>query len=409
MSNSSTSILDPIPPYFGGTPGEDLRLATVEEWKANQSDYFQVLSAIMETEKFQTAAKYCATAIQRYNEFSATVLYLEQQNPPEWNYVEFWEGGASVVDGSYDLASMFLYYDNFTYPGESVTCLADCYTASNGGKGCGSIAVWSQNVGKVSYENYCSMQWNLIDLAFDELKICGAQAIAGGPNYTRSEIVGIFELNLMEQSSCHYDVCQLDNPTEVCPTDKEALRDLYESYSERARIDGKVCGYEPPADGLGGGAIAGIVIGCLVFAAIVHQLIFVYIMKLQRERYKKRFVQTVARNISIAPNPGALDAETLAEEFKRIDTHEDGTISKAEMKAYLNKGQLGEILDVDFEALWSAMDTDNSGDVDAIEFIVFLSGCGDAFDSVYKEQKSMSKEERISYASKRFSLMNHQQ
>ena len=59
MSNSSTSILDPIPPYFGGTPGEDLRLATVEEWKANQSDYFQVLSAIMETEKFQTAAKYC--------------------------------------------------------------------------------------------------------------------------------------------------------------------------------------------------------------------------------------------------------------------------------------------------------------------------------------------------------------
>lgn len=408
MSNSSTSD-DPIPPYFGGTPGEDLRLATVEEWKANQSDYFKLLSSIMETEKFRIAAKYCETAMQRYNESSATVLYLEQQNPPEWTYIDFWDSGASVVDANYDLASMFLYYSNFTEPGESVTCLADCYTASNGGKGCGSIATWFHNVGKVSYENYCSMQWNLIDLAFDELKICGAQAIAGGPNYTRNEIVSIFKLNLMEQSSCHYDVCQLANPTEVCPTDGAALQELFQSYSERARIDGKVCGYEPPADGLSGGAVAGIAIGCVAFAAVVLSWLYDRSIKSQRERYKKRFVQTVARNISIAPNPGALDAETLAEEFKRIDTDGNGNISKAEMKAYLSKGQLGEISDMDFESLWSAIDADNSGDVDAIEFIVFLSGCGDAFDSVYKEQKSMSKEERISYASKRFSLLNQQQ
>ena len=37
------------------------------------------------------------------------------------------------------------------------------------------------------------------------------------------------------------------------------------------------------------------------------------------------------------------------------------------------------------------------------EFIAFLGSCGAEFDSVSKEQKAMSKEEKIKYASQRLS------
>ena len=94
-----------IPPYFGGTEGHALRKSAVEAWEAANSTYYQLLSSIMTTEEYQTAASYCETFIDEYNVVSATVLYLEQQAKPPTTYEEFWGLGASVLDGAYDLAS----------------------------------------------------------------------------------------------------------------------------------------------------------------------------------------------------------------------------------------------------------------------------------------------------------------
>ena len=128
-------------------------------------------------------------------------------------------------------------------------------------------------------------------------------------------------------------------------------------------------------------------------------------LKQQEKRYKKRFVQQVARNITIAPSGGAIPADKLAEEIKHIGDH-NGKIKKQDLKNWMADGKLGEISNSDFEALWAAMDIDGTGEVNAIQFCVFLSGCGDAFDEVYEEQKHMSDDEKAKLASRRLSVLN---
>jgi hypothetical protein len=94
-----------IPPYFGGAEGHALRESAADAWVAESSAYYQLLSSIMTTEMYQTAASYCQTYVDEYNEAAATVLYLEHLTPPSVTYEEFWGLGASVLDGAYDLAS----------------------------------------------------------------------------------------------------------------------------------------------------------------------------------------------------------------------------------------------------------------------------------------------------------------
>jgi hypothetical protein len=91
------------------------------------------------------------------------------------------------------------------------------------------------------------------------------------------------------------------------------------------------------------------------------------------------------------------------EEFQHIDRDKGGTISKAELGAWLKDGKLGEVKDQDFNAMWVALDVDGNGEVDFVEFCTFLSGCGGAFDEVYKEQESLTKEEKLRRAARRLS------
>eukprot|EP00986_Skeletonema_menzelii_P021210 scaffold33659_cov148-Skeletonema_menzelii.AAC.2 len=358
----------------------------------------------MATDAYKIAASYCANFIDHYNEVSAAVMYLEDQAKPVVTYEDFWGLGASVVDGAYDFASQFLYFNNFTAVGNRVSCLADCYVAPDGGEGCAAMADWMPNLGTISPETYCSLQWDLIDQGFNKLKICGAKAIGGSPTLDRSEMVRDFQLETFEQQYCHFDYCQPANPTEACPTEEGGSEKLFKEYKDEARVEGRVCGYAEPIGGLSSGAIAGIVIGCVAAACLVLSLYYVHRLKQQRLRYKKRFVQTVARNVSIAPSPGGMSADKLAAEFKHIDANGDGNISKTEMKDWLQDGKLGEISDTDFDAMWEAI---SGGDdtVNAIEFFVFLSSCGDAFDDVYNEQEKLSKEQRIALASRRLSAI----
>jgi hypothetical protein len=99
-----------------------------------------------------------------------------------------------------------------------------------------------------------------------------------------------------------------------------------------------------------------------------------------------------------------MSADKLAAEFAHIDKNGDGSISKSEMRAWLDGGKLGEISENDFEAMWDAM-SGKDDKVNAIDFFVFLSGCGDAFDEVYKEQSTMTKDQKIAFASNRLSVI----
>lgn len=129
-------------------------------------------------------------------------------------------------------------------------------------------------------------------------------------------------------------------------------------------------------------------------------------LKKQEKRYKTRFVRQVARNISIAPSPGMISADKLTEELKHIGG-EHGRIAKAELKGWLDDKKLGALSDGDFEALWAAMDTEGKGEVDPVEFFVFLSACGPQFEEVYNEQRSMPRKEKIALASRRLSNISY--
>jgi len=285
-----------------------------------------------------------------------------------------------------------------------VTCLADCYCAPGGGKGCASIASYYPNIGTISPDTYCSMQWNLIDQGFNKLKICGAKAIGGGPTTTRADMVSFFQLETMEQVYCNMDYCQPASPDKACPTEENGAEKLFNEYEDLARVEGRVCGYAAPNGGLSAGAVAGIVVGCVAAACLAISLYYLRRLKNQRMRYKRRLVQNVARNVSIAPSPGGISADKLADEFKHIDENGDGSISKTELRTWLQDGKLGEISEGDFDAMWDAM-SGNDDKVNAIEFFVFLSGCGDAFDEVYKEQTTMTKSQKIALASRRLSVI----
>ena len=81
-------------------------------------------------------------------------------------------------------------------------------------------------------------------------------------------------------------------------------------------------------------------------------------------------------------------------------------ITKDELLKWMLDVKLEFISDRDFNALWSAMDIDNTGEVNAIDFFVFLSACGSEFEQVYREQKAMPKQERLKLAARRLSNIN---
>ena len=59
------------------------------------------------------------------------------------------------------------------------------------------------------------------------------------------------------------------------------------------------------------------------------------------------------------------------------------------------------ISEKDFNSLWNAMDIDHCGEVNAVDFIVFLSACGPEFDEVYRETERLPKTEKLKLAARR--------
>jgi hypothetical protein len=161
--------------------------------------------------------------------------------------------------------------------------------------------------------------------------------------------------------------------------------------------------YQEPDAKVNAGAIAGFTVLGVALLALCMHAIYRHQLKIQRRRVQKRFIRGVAQNITIAPTAGGLDADAILNEFKHVDKDKGGTINKEELQVWLQDGKLGEISERDFNVMWVAMDVDGNGSIDFVEFCTFMSGCGDAFDEVYKEQKNISKDEKFQRAAQRLS------
>ncbi|KAL7548956.1 hypothetical protein ACHAWF_014082, partial [Thalassiosira exigua] len=144
--------------------------------------------------------------------------------------------------------------------------------------------------------------------------------------------------------------------------------------------------YKEPVASMNGGGIALIVVLCVAFVSAVFYVIYRHAKSAQKNRYKKRLISAMARNITVMPAAGQLNHEDLKAEFDRIDKDKGGTISKEELWAYITNGHMGTTSEKDFNAMWSVIDLDDSGEVDFVEFIAFLSNCGDQFEEVHDEQ-----------------------
>jgi hypothetical protein len=184
---------------------------------------------------------------------------------------------------------------------------------------------------------------------------------------------------------------------------------MAELYSSNGGT-GEECNYiADPVLGYDGffkpGVVVGIVVGVVALVLLVSTVIYKYKLHQQEQRYKKRFVQQIARNINIGPSPSCIPVDKLAEEVLHIgDQH--GVITKPDLLQWMLDVKLEFISNRDFNALWAAMDPDNQGAVNAIDFFVFLSACGHQFEQVYREQQSMSKTERLKWAARRLSNIN---
>lgn len=173
---------------------------------------------------------------------------------------------------------------------------------------------------------------------------------------------------------------------------------------------GDECDYEAfphetsTATHLSSGAIVGIVVGTVIAVAIPSYIWYVAKLKRQEKRYKRRFVQQIARNISIGPRPGSIPPGKLFEQILHIGKGK-GTINKEDLSNWMLDIKMDFISDRDFEKLWNAIDLHGTGEVDAVEFIVFMSACGPEFERVYREQENMPKSERLKLAARRLSTI----
>jgi hypothetical protein len=120
------------------------------------------------------------------------------------------------------------------------------------------------------------------------------------------------------------------NPKSECPDGNLAT-----FYNNRGG-NGKECGYElyPSQRHLSPGAITGVTLGCLTIVTLLSILLHRLRMRQQEQRYKKRFVQQIARNIEIGPSPGTIAPTKLSDEIMHISKHK-GVIGKEDLRQWL--------------------------------------------------------------------------
>ena len=229
-------------------------------------EYFD---GIFSYEKYKIANKSCKDEIQAFTEISENSCQLENQFNATWNYGDRWlatsnfyislnnfdPNGAVYTDGNYLLAILFDETFNFTIPiMKPQICLADCYTGQswNGENNtCDFLdAIPPEEFNPLNLENfytpqstistqeYCDIDWESIDQAFIELKICAAKAVGDPFLMTLEEYVCFFEYEKLRQKKCSEYYCDPDafddfdtSLEEYCQISPEQLDMIY-SWSQ---------------------------------------------------------------------------------------------------------------------------------------------------------------------------------
>jgi hypothetical protein len=123
------------------------------------------------------------------------------------------------------------------------------------------------------------------------------------------------------------------------------------------------------------------VVGIVLLIAALYAL-HAWRSQQQARRYKTKFAKRIADTINVRVSMRQLQPEALASEFKRIDSEsKDGSISKEALWTFMSSGKAGELSESDFNALFSAIDLDQSGTVDFLEFCTFMGKCSDEYRS----------------------------
>ena len=155
------------------------------------------LQSIQQTnELFAIAEAKCEGYIKAYNIAAGRTCILQQQ----WSsssslsssddnltnnvtYTEFWEGEGANMDGSYTLAAILAYTDDFTSIAKLNLCANDCYVSEAGEPGC----LFGQSVipliGQKSQSHVCYSDWAGMDNAWNELQVCAARAVFNSNNH----------------------------------------------------------------------------------------------------------------------------------------------------------------------------------------------------------------------------------
>ena len=150
--------------------------------------------------------------------------------------------------------------------------------------------------------------------------------------------------------------------------------------------------YIEPDATIKAGPIAGIIVAIFVVVFVGMVLFFQHLLNQQKERYRTVFASRVAETIQLNKTDSKLmlTPEALAKEFQKIDSGltdgGDGVISKEELWTFISSGKAGNSMNrKDFDALFVAMDVDNNGSVDFLEFCNFMSMCGKQFDDARRK------------------------
>ena len=140
--------------------------------------------------------------------------------------------------------------------------------------------------------------------------------------------------------------------------------------------------YQEPDGKVKGSVVGGFTaMGAVIVIGILCVAFFIQLKK-QQERIQRQFAQRVAETIDFHPSGDlVLTPEALRKEFEGIDDNSDGTLSKDELWTFMTSGKAGTMDKKDFEVMFKALDVDNNGTIDFLEFCTFLTACGKERDT----------------------------
>jgi Ca2+-binding EF-hand superfamily protein len=181
--------------------------------------------------------------------------------------------------------------------------------------------------------------------------------------------------------------------TRACPTEEDWCKTDPECSEST---------YQEPDASVKSGAIAGFTVAGIVLLIAGLYALHVIKSRQQKQRYKTKFAKRIAGNIDRTKSMRQLTPEALGREFKKIDSeHPGGNITKEGLWKFLSTGKAGDISESDFNSLFAAIDLDNNGTVDFLEFCTFMGQCSDEYRF---ERGNLNRGSVAERASRRFTV-----